>query len=219
MNRRFESHLFWGFHSPLSAFTGAALIIMASSRFAFALISAGALFWVYGFTALVYSNAGAIMPGRGKMVILLFLSTFFDGIFMFLTGLLNPMLILATGYILILVPPCCLGSGFFEASESIDPIDVFSRALLEAGVLALIILAFALIREPLGIGTLSFPGGAQGIIELFDSSDADGFVPARILSASAGGLLLLGYGTALYRFLRERYSGITRYDEYPEEDQ
>ena len=202
MNRRFNSHLFWGFHSPLSALTCVGLIIIASSRFAFAVICAGGLLWVYGLTALVFSGARKLMPGRGRKVILLFLSTFFCGIFVLLADMLNPLLIPGTGFFLILIPPCCLGSGFFEASESVDTIEVFSRSLLEAIVIAIIILAFALIREPLGMGTLSLPGGSQGIVELFAGPEADAFVPLRIFSASSGGLLLFGYGTALFRYLR-----------------
>ena len=212
MNRRFESHLLWGFHSPLSALTGAGLLIMASSRFSFALVCSAALIWVFGLSALIFSGARPIMPKRGRMVILLFLSAFLCGIFMLLVGLLNPLLILGTGFFLVLVPPCCLGSGFFEACESVSSDEVFSRALLEAFVLAGLILALALIREPLGMGTLSFPGGAQGIVEIFDSGEGDNSVPIRFLSASAGGLLLLGYGTALFRYFREWNGSIPQND-------
>jgi len=196
----------------LSALTGTALIIMASSRFSFALVCAGALIWVYGFSALIYSNARVILPGRGKMVILLFLSSFVCGIFMLLVSLVNPLLMMGMGFFLILIPPCCLGSGFFEASESEYPMEVFSRALLEAVVLGIIILALALIREPLGMGTLSFPGGSQGIVELFNSRGTDTFAFVRVLSVSSGGLLLLGYGIALFRHFRGSYHSI------PEED-
>ena len=202
MKRRFESHLFWGSHSPLSSLIGAGIIIMASGRFAFAIICAGALLWVYGLTALVFSNTRRIMPLQGRMIILLFLSTFFSGIYIFILGFLNPLLIFGTGFFLILIPPCCLGSGLFEASESVEPAEVLYRALLEASVLAGIILGLALIREPLGMGTLSFPGGVQGMVEV--SGETDAFIPARLLSVSAGGLLLLGYGLALFRYFRER---------------
>ena len=207
MNRRFDSPLFWGSHAPLSALSGGALIILASTRFSFALICAGALIWVYGLSALIFSAARQIMPSRGRSVILLFLSAFLCGIFMFLVGLLNPLLILGMGFFLILVPPYCLSTGLFEASGSEYPGEVFSRAMLEAIVMANVILALALIREPLGMGTLSFPGGVQGIVELF-SSQEDGFVLARLLSSSAGGLLLLGYVTALYRYFRERSGSV-----------
>ena len=210
MNKRFESHLFWGSYSPLSLLGCAGLIILASTRFAFALICTGALIWVYGLSALIYSGARPILPVRGKMAVLLFLSSFLCGIFMFLAGLVNPLLIMGTGFFLILVPPCCLGSHFFEASESEYPVEVFSRALLEALVLGGIILALALIREPLGMGTLSFPGGAQGILDIFSSTDTDSFIPARLLSTSAGGLILLGYGTTAFRYFREQSGSNSR---------
>lgn len=200
MNRRFDSHLFWGSYSPLSSLAGAALIVLASARFSFALICTGALIWVYGLTALVYSGGRSIMPTRGRMIILLFLSAFISGIFMLFVGLLNPLLILGTGFFLVLIPPACLGSAFYENSDSMELIEVFSRSLLEAMVLGGIILALALVREPLGMGTLSFPGGAQGIVELFGSQDTENFVLVRFLSVSAGAFLLLGYGIAVFRY-------------------
>ena len=203
MNRRLDSHIFWGRYSPLSVLTGAGLIVMASGRFAHALVCAGALVWVYGLTTLVFCASKPIMPSRGKRVILLFLSSFLCGIFMLLTSLLNPLLILATAFFLILIPPFCLGTGFFEALGSEDIIEVVFRALLEAVTLAGLILAFALVREPLGIGTISIPGGIQGIRELYNGQEADNYIPVRIFSVSSGGLLLLGYGTALYRYFRE----------------
>ena len=203
MNERFSSHLFWGSHSPLSTLTGAALIIITSSRFGFALICAGALLWVYGLTALVFSAARNVMPGRGRMLVLLFLAAFFSGIFVLLASLSNPLLIFGAGFFLLLIPPCLLGSGFFEASESQSTLETVSRALLEAMVLSVIILGLALIREPLGMGTLSVPGGSQGLTEIFQFAN-NGFLPVRILSVSAGGFLLFGYGTALFRYLKER---------------
>ena len=207
MRGRFSSPLFWGSHSPLSALTAVSLIILASNRLAFAIICAGALVWVYGLTALIFSGARKIMPAWGKMVILLFLSALMCGIFVIFMSLLNPMIILGAGFFLILIPPCFLGSGLFDASGKVNPMDVFSRAVLEALLLALVIIAFALIREPLGLGTLSVPGGVQGIVEIFGDPDREGFVPARILSVSGGGLLLLGYGTALFRSFRGKSGG------------
>lgn len=218
MKGRLDSHIFWGSHSPLSSFSAVALIILASSRLAFALVSAGAIIWVYGLSALIFSGARRIMPGRGKMVILIFLSAFLCGIFMMLLGVLNPLIVLGTGFFLFLVPLCLIGSGLFEASEHAETVEFFSRAFLEGCVLALVIITFALIREPLGMGTLSFPGGPQGFFEIFGDPDTDAFVPARILSASAGGLLLLGYLTALFRYLRERSGGAPR-DDFQEEGQ
>ena len=213
MSRRFDSHLFWGSYSPLSALTGSALIIMASSRFAFAIVCAAALIWVYGFTALVSSVTRRIMPSRGKMTVLLFLSTFLCAIFILLTGMLNPLIILGTSFFLLLIPPCCLGAGYFEELESVDHGEAVSRALLEAITLGAIILAFALIREPLSMGTLTFPGGPAGITELFNVKDSDAFVLLPAFSVSAGGLLLLGYATAIYRYFGENNGGISNNDD------
>ena len=203
MNRRLESRLFWGFHSPLSSLCAAPLIIMASSRFSFALVCTGALIWVYGLTTLIFSYARPILPNRGKIALLLFLSSFLSGFFMLLCGLLNPMLILGMGFFLILIPPSCLGSGFFEASETAYPLEAASRAVLEAVVLGTIIMAVSLIREPLGMGTLSFPGGPEGIMELFSDGGTDSIALLRILSVSSGGLLLFGYIIALFRYFKE----------------
>jgi len=210
MNNRLSSHLFWGSHSPFSALTGSALIILASSRLAFALICAAALIWVYGLTTLIFTASRRIMPSNRRMIILLFLSSFLCAFFMIFLGLINPLLVFGTVFFLLLIPPCCLGSGFFEALESVDPAEATSRALLEAITLSGIIIAFALIREPLGMGTLSLPGGFQGVIELFNAGELEAFVPLRILSVSGGGLLLLGYATALYRYLRERTGSVPR---------
>ena len=213
MNDRFNSHLFWGSYSPLSLLTASALIILASSRLAFALICAGALVWVFGLTSLIFSAARKFLPENGKMIILLFLSAFMCGIFMIAAGLVNPLLIFGSAFFLLLIPPCFLSTGLFEADRNIEPEDALSRSLLEALVLSLIIVAFALIREPLGMGTLSFPGGSEGIIEIFGSKDDNSFVLARILSSSGGGLLLLGYGTALFRYFQAKSGEAQNYRE------
>ena len=202
MNDRFESHVFWGSYSPLAMLGYSALIILASSRLAFALICASALIWVYGLTTLVFSLARKILPEYGKMLVLLFLTSFMCGIFMIFLGLINPLLLLGTGFFIFLIAPCFLGAGFFESSRQPDFEEIISRAILEAFVLSLVIISFALIREPLGMGTLSMPGGPEGVWEIIGAGET--FIPVRILSASAGGLLLLGYGTALFRYVRDK---------------
>jgi len=190
---------------------------MASSRFSFAILCAAALLWVYSLTSLAFAGARKIMPIRGKGVILLFLSAFFCGLFMLLAGMLNPLLILGAGFFLVLVPACCLGSGFFKAAESSPLSEVFLRSLCEAGVLAGIILAVALIREPLGMGTLSVPWGILGVTELFDLYNEDSILPVRFFAVSAGGLLLLGYCTALFRYFRARGGNTPRGGELEDE--
>jgi hypothetical protein len=218
MKSRIDSHVFWGLKSPFSALTGAGLIIMASGRFAFAVVCAANLVWVYALTALTFYAARPIMPSNGRNVILLFLSAFLCGLFILLVSLINPLLIMNTAFFLILIPPFCLSTGFFETSESTDIFDTVIRALLEAVALAGIILAFALIREPLGMGTLSVPSAAYGIRELFTREESNTIIPAQIISVSSGGLLLLGYGTALYRYIKENYAEAFRGGNSEEEE-
>jgi len=214
MKGRFTSHLFWGSHSPLSALSGAALIIMASNRLSFAIVCSGALIWVFALTVLTYSCAHyflpSCLPSKGRMVILLFLSSFFCGVFAIIISLLNPLLILGTVFFLVLIPPWCMSTGFFEAVESLEPFEAVSRALPEAVVFSGVIIALSLIREPLGIGTISIPGSSQGIMEIYEGQNTDTFLPGRILSISAGGLLLLGYVVAIYRYFKDRSGNVTQ---------
>jgi Na+-translocating ferredoxin:NAD+ oxidoreductase RnfE subunit len=209
MNRRLTSHLFWGSHSPLSALGGTALIVMASSRLAFALVCAGALVWVFGLSAFIYSCTCSMMPSKGRTVILLFLTATLCGLFNILIGILNPLLIMETGFFLFFVPVWCMGSNFFEAAESSDSVEVLSRAVLEALTMGGLVIAVSLVREPLGLGTISIPGSVYGIREIFGGKVKEIFIPLRILSVSSGGLLLLGYGIALYRFFKNK-SGISQ---------
>jgi hypothetical protein len=41
-------------------------------------------------------------------------------------------------------------------------------------------------------------------MEIYEGQNTETFLPGRILSISAGGLLLLGYVIALYRYLKDR---------------
>jgi hypothetical protein len=183
---------------------GAGLIILASSRLAFALVCAGALLWVYGLTSLVYFSSKKIMPQGGKPVILLFLSSLVCGIYALCLFLISPLLVMGTFFFLFLVPPCCVGSGVFKRLESLDLAEAFSRSILESLVLGGLIIALSLIREPLGMGSISFPGGIQGIVEI---SGHGSFFPVRIFAVSGGGLLLFGYGVSLFRYFRAFYTG------------
>jgi hypothetical protein len=183
---------------------GAGIVITASSRLAFAIICAGALIWVYGFTSIIYFSSQKIMPQRGKSLILLFLSALLCSIYALCIFFINPLLIMGTCFFLFLVPPCCLGSGIFKRLESLDPLEAFSRSLLESLVPGGLIIAVSLIREPLGMGSVSFPGGVQGIVEISGHGE---FFPVRIFAVSGGGLLILGYGVSLFRYFRGLYTG------------
>jgi hypothetical protein len=206
MKDAYQNHLFWGFHAPLSSLANMIFLIIASGRTAFALIALGALLWVYGMTIVGIFLGKPIFPKRGKRILQVFLSALFGSFYLLILNFLNPLLALECSLFIILAPVSCIGSEIISRVESMDPEDALARALLEAVVLGGLLLALALIREPLGLGSLSIPGGVFGIIELFNYNTG-GIVPLRIISSSTGAFLLLGYGVALFRFYRNRIAG------------
>ena len=209
MNNRLQSHLFWGKHAPLSTLAGAFLLIMASSRLAFAIFCSGALLWVYCLTAFVYYSSRKIIPEKGKFIIHLFLSSLICSMYILIMSFMNPILVTASWVFLVLIPPCCISSGLFEHpdKQDIGVANILFRVGLEAGYLGLLIIAISLIREPLGMGSLSFPGSPYGINEIFGIiEDGEGFIPVRLLSASSGGLIILGLSVATFRYFRNQNS-------------
>jgi hypothetical protein len=86
------------------------------------------------------------------------------------------------------------------------------QALSEALVLGVLILALALIREPLGSGSVSLPG--LGLVRFIGevsqaSAPAESrppIEPMALLKLSSGALIILGYGVALYRHRRNLYT-------------
>jgi hypothetical protein len=191
------SHSFWG-RSPLRAFSGGALVIMASCRLAFALAALGALVWVYVLSVLAVCAASSFFPKRGKYFTFLFLSTFAGGLYILLLWLLSPLLGMQILFITALVPLVFSGSGILERTDTGDMLEAAVRAFSEAFALGILVVAFSLIREPLGCLSLSLPGGIQGFVKIFSFDDGN-FLPVRIVSSSAGALILLGYGAGIYR--------------------
>jgi hypothetical protein len=180
---------------------------MASSRLAYAIVCAGALIWVYGLSALIFYSLKNYLPQKGKTVVILFLTSAVLSIYILLIGLINPLLIAGTWFMILFVCPCCAGSGFFEEKDT-DTADILPQVLMEAMVLTGLIIAISLVREPIGLGTLSFPGGIYGFFELFGSGEgAEGFFPVYFLSIAAGGFLLLGAITAVFRYYRNQNFG------------
>jgi hypothetical protein len=198
MNTQTQSHLFWGIHSPLTALSGAGLLIIASGRIAFALVCTLALVWVYVFTMLAAKLGRGYLPQWGRNAVLLFLSSLAAGIFMILLWIFNPVLALESAFIILLTPVVFVASALCERVLEYDMGEVLSQASAEALILGILILALSLIREPLGFGSISVPG--LDIIRFVREE------PLRILQASSGALIMLGYGTAVYRYFRNRYT-------------
>ncbi|AEF84509.1 putative membrane protein [Treponema primitia ZAS-2] len=204
MSAKRESHPFWGSNAPLSTLASAALMIIASARLAFAITAAGALIWVYGIAALVAAFAKPILPLKGRDIVWVFLSSFLSSIYLMLFYFISPYLAMETLFIIILVPLSFIGSGVCRRIADIEPEEAITKSLIEALVLGGLFIAMALIREPLGFGSLSLPGGSQGIVELFRLGD-DLYFPISIIVGSSGGLLLLGYGLALFRRFKKQW--------------
>ncbi|GHV63492.1 hypothetical protein AGMMS49587_13700 [Spirochaetia bacterium] len=214
----YDFHPFLGGNSPLATLMGGSLLILASSRFSFALVCAGSLLWVYCLTALAVFAFRPILPIKGRPGLFVFLSAIIGSFYLLILSFLSPLLVLNTFFFLILSPVCCISSGLLEWIGLGEPADgaapqnsefpeieaVLIRSFSESAALGILILALSLIREPIGFAVLSFPGGAQGIVTLF-SAEEGGFFPVFIAASSAGALMFLGYGIALFRRFRGQY--------------
>jgi hypothetical protein len=194
-------HIFWGSRSPLASLSGGVLLIIASSRLAYALAAAGALLWVYGLSALLAYPVARMIPHQGKPLILVFCASFIGSLYLLLLWFISPLTALEVFFIVSVVPLVSVSSGIFKRIESLDLDEALGRALSEGAVFGGLLIIFALIREPLGFGSLSLPGGPSGIVLLF--SFENDFLPLRLIAGSAGALLLLGYGVGLYRYYRK----------------
>lgn len=201
MNSTSQSHLFYGSASPLAALSGGGLLIMATSRFSYAVIVCVSLFWVYCLSVLVFRAAFKIFPRSGIALVQTFLASFMAALFLLLLWLICPFSAFEVFFIVSLVPLFCVSSGIFQRIHSNKISDALKRAWSEAAVLGLLMLIFALIREPLGLFSLSLPGGHKGIIFLF-SANSESLLSVRFIAGSSGALLLLGYGLSVYRYFR-----------------
>jgi hypothetical protein len=181
-------------------------MIIATSRLAFALGAAGGLIWVYTLTALILSFAKPILPKRGLLVLHLFLISFLGSLYILIFYGINPYLGMETTFLFLLCPLSCAGSGICRRIEGLPRQKSILKAFVEALVLGGLLIALALIREPLGFGSLTLPGGPQGLAVLFVFGAPAGalYFPVRIISGASGGLLLLGYALILFRRLKDR---------------
>jgi hypothetical protein len=170
---------------------------------AFALVCAGALLWVYCLSSLAAIPARKILPRRGKGLVLVFLASFTGNLYLLVLWFVNPVLALENFFILSLIPLMCAGSGLFERIDSLNLRDALVRSSGEALVLGGLVIGFSLIREPLAYLSLSLPGGPLGVVMIFSGGE-NALLPIHFITASAGALLILGYGIGIYRYFRER---------------
>jgi hypothetical protein len=183
--------------------SGTALFIIASSRFSYAIIAAGALLWVFILSAFINTaRHGIVSKIRHKMLNVL-LSSFAGSLYFFLLYMLNPLLAMETSLICSLVPVFFIGSKFCTALENLPADDIFYESRYEPLSLGGLTIAFSLIREPLGFATLSLPGGKYGIIELFNKQGSY-LYSIQLISSSTGALFLLAYIMVILRLIKKR---------------
>jgi len=205
MNRLLQQRIFWGDLSPFAYLSGGALLVMASDRVAHALTALVALIWVYCLSSLAAWGGARLFPVRGRSVLFAFLASFTAALYLLLLWILFPLGALQTFFVVAFIPILCAGSGIHRRLEGGNLARVLSLSLAEALVAGVLIVAIALIREPIGFRSLSLPGGPQGIM-MFHPFGAESPLFLRLLSGSSGALLLLGYLLGMYRHFRIRRS-------------
>ena len=188
--------------SPLSGLFGIGLLVMASDRLAHAITILGALLWVYCLSSLAVHAAFGIFPRQGRQALLVLLISFVASVFALLLWIISPLCLLETFFVISLVPIICMASGILERFETESLKEKLHNAFSQALFLGLLIVVFALVREPLGYLSLSLPGGTQGIILI--GLDEGFFLPIHLIASSCGALLLLGYCMVLYNYYREK---------------
>jgi len=192
--------------SPASVLPGCCLLIMASGRLSHAITAAGALVWVYGLTTLVIYAAAKFFPRHGRTILISFLASFMAAVYLFILWLLSPLCALESFFAVSLVPVFYIACGVSKRFNALSAEDSFFSSFFEALSLGVLLLAFAIIREPLSFLSLSLPGGPQGSVMLF-SFRLESFLPVQLIGSSGGTLLLLGYFWALYKRLNKKQDG------------
>jgi len=207
-----DQHSFWGSLSPLGGLSGAGLLVMATARLSWAITVAGSLFWVYGLTSFTFAFLSSaiskkILPEKGRTHLFTCLASFFGSVYLLMFWLLCPFAAFEVFLPLLLVPLFCTGSGIPQGiiisleNSHADVFDHISDAASQAAVLAGLLVAFSIIREPLSYCTLSFPGTYQGMVTIMYFKTSY-FFPIGVFAASAGALLLLGYFVCLYQYCK-----------------
>jgi hypothetical protein len=207
--------LFRFFHRPLTALSATALLIVASSRLAFAIIALVNLAVVYLFTALIsetlkrvriFKQSGHeiwLFPRKNQKVACLFLANFIGCLFFYAHYCIYPLLAMETIFITLFVPIFVYLENAGEKYSSMPPLRVAKTCFFESIYLGILIVIIALIREPLGYATLSLPGGDNGIIELFNKDNGFPF-RVEIIALSSGAFLLIGFIMTIFRILDRR---------------
>jgi len=189
--------------TPASLLSGCGLLIIASGRLSHAIVASGALIWVYGLTTFVIYACARIFPRHGRSALISFLASFMACFYLFVLWLISPLCAMESFFVVSLVPVFYMATGVSKRFDAFGAADSF---FFEALSLSVLLLALALIREPLGFMSLSLPAGAQGSVMLFSFSQ-ESFLPVQLISSSGGTLILLGYFWGIYKYMNNSREG------------
>jgi hypothetical protein len=207
--------LFRFFNRPLITLSAAALLVVASSRLAFAIIAVINLVVVHTLTVLIVEPLKRarlfkqskqeiwLFPKKNQKLVYLFLANFVGCLFFFVYYCITPLLAMETIFITLFVPMFAYSEEVGEKYSSLPLPHAIKSCFFDSFYPGILTVAIALIREPLGYATLSLPGGNGGIIELFNKNGSFPFA-IEIISLSSGAFLLIGYIMVVFRILDRR---------------
>jgi hypothetical protein len=195
-------------------------MVISSGRIASALVCLVALLWTNALTLFVAGVGRKALPEKGREGVLVFVASFACFLFYFVLSLASPFQAMENAFCILLCPVFLLASGLYSRVQEYDTPEMVFQAVSEALVLGMLILALALIREPLGSGSVSLP--SLGLVRLIGGGLSQASDPAAVeplplesrfflepmalLKLSSGALIILGYGVALYRHRRNLYT-------------
>lgn len=191
---------FWSPDGPLASLACAGLVVVASGRLAYALIAGLALVFVYLFSILCLSAGKSLIPDNIRGAVAVILSSFFAALFLLVLSLVSPLFAQESSFFILLTAIVFVASGIADRCAR-DPLsDGLLRALMEAVTILSLLVAFSLVREPLGYGSLSLPG-TDGLSVVLGSDKIPVFA-VRAAAVTVGGFILLAYVVVAFRKAR-----------------
>jgi Na+-translocating ferredoxin:NAD+ oxidoreductase RnfE subunit len=147
----------WGAHSPLMSLTGIALIIASSSRLSSAILVFFVLAAIHIITLAIMYAGKPIIPEKYKTAITIMLVTFITSLFYLVVSMIHPVSAWELELVIFLIPITFLSSHLERKDHQFSPGEEIMIGAKQSVILGGIIVVIALIREPLGYGTLSLP--------------------------------------------------------------
>ncbi len=193
---------FWSADGPLASLACTGLLVVSSGRLAYALVTGTALVFVYLCSIFTLWAARSLVSIRMRGAISVILSSFFAAAYLLVLSLASPLMAEQCGFFLALCPIVFVASGVVDRSARDSVGEAAARATLESASILALIIGFALIREPLGYGSLSLPL-KDGLAIVLGTGGPSPFV-LRTVSSTIGGLILTAYVVFAFRKLRSR---------------